>query len=397
MVALPRILTVDPSGDVARLVRSAIDLAERPVIHVDAPTGADAWEELTRGGYVLLVAALALDNGINGIDLALRTRQRSPETALVLIGDEDEINLLDEASLQGAPFLLFQRPFDPQQFLRVVLAGIEERDIFAAYLPPALKSADADLDLGALPQLDMKAAQQLIDSLLTDVGAKSILLASRAGEILLERGALGYLNRDQLALSLAPFVKTMMQMSRLVGGTQVSALQFFDGETYDVFVLSVGYHYFLCFAFDGNAGNRYFGAVNRFGRRTAEDMITTLLGKSAYTFQAPAPPVEEKSRRRKAKTIEVPVVVVEEPEEIQPLVEKAEQWGDPAPAPVEPEPLRLEPIADFDPNIFDSSQVDFSLADDLFDPDKLAELARESKHERGPLSYEEAHELGIIP
>ena len=38
-----------------------------------------------------------------------------------------------------------------------------------------------------------------------------------------------------------------------------------------------------------------------------------------------------------------------------------------------------------------------SLADDLFDPDKLAEIANETRRERGPLSYDEARELGIIP
>ncbi len=392
MASLPRILTVDPNGDAARFVRAALDLAERPVVLVDVPTASDAWEELNRSTYTLLVAALALDNGINGVDLALRTRQKAPDTALIVIGEEDEVSQLDEASLQGAPFLLFKRPFDPQQFVRVLQAGVDGTDIFAAYPAPTTRVA-ADFDLGPAPLVDMKAAQQLVDSLLTDVGAKSILLIARTGEVLLERGALGFLNRDQLAASLTPNVRLIVDMAAVVGGPQVSTLQYFDGETVDVFVLSVGYHHYMCLTFDGNAGNRYFGAVNRFGRRTAEDLIT-LIGKHAFILQSA--PVEEKPRRRKKSTMEMQAVAVK-PAEPEPMIEKAEAWADPPPPEPEPEAIHLEPIANFDESIFDGIPLDQSLADDLFDPDKLAELANESRRGRGPISYDEARELGLIP
>lgn len=395
MAALPRILTVDPNGDAARFVRAALDLAERPVILVDVPTAADAWEELSHSPYALLVTALALDNGINGVDLALRTRQKSPATALIIIGEEEEVRQLDEDGMQGAPFLLFQRPFDAQQFIRVILAGVEERDIFAAYPAPTAPAAALDQDWGAPPSLDLRAAQQLVDTLLTDVGAKSILLLARTGEILLERGALGFLNRDQLAASLAPNVRVIVDMAGVVGGSQISTLQYFDGETVDVFVLSVGFHHFMCLAFDGNAGNRYFGAVNRFGRRSAEDLVT-LIGKGAYTLQAA--PVEDKPRRKKKNTMEMQAVAVApETDVFEPMLAKAETWEQPTPAPAEPEGIQLEPITNFDASIFDGIPLDQSLAEELFDPAKLAELANESRRGRGPISYDEARELGIIP
>lgn len=396
MASLPRILTVDPNGDAARFVRAALELAERPAILVDVPVAADAWEEITRVPYAMLITALALDNGVNGVDLALRARQKSPETALIVIGEAEEVNLLDEESLRGAPFLMFQRPMDAAQFIRVVHAGLEGSDVFAAFPAPNIRNTSTELAaLGPTPALDMKAAQQFVDSLLTDVGAKSVLLVSRTGEVLLERGALGFLNRDQLAASLSPNVNIITGMAEVVGGAQISTLQFFDGEVVDVFVLSVGFHHFLCLAFDGNAGNRYFGAVNRFGRRTAEDLIT-LLGKQAFAFQAP--PVDDKPRRRKMRTMEVqPVVASPEPELMQPVLEKAETWADPTPPPPEPEPVLLEPITNFDASIFDGATLDTSLAEELFDPEKLAELANETRHGRGPISYDEARELGIIP
>ena len=66
----------------------------------------------------------------------------------------------------------------------------------------------------------------------------------------------------------------------------------------------------------------------------------------------------------------------------------------------EPEPLRLSPVENLDMSLFDDKllgELDAAAADDLFDPDKLAQIASETRRERGPLSYDEARELGIIP
>lgn len=391
MVSLPRVITVDPSGDAARYVRAAVELAERPIIQVDVPSGEEAIAELNRGGYQLLVSSLTLDNGTNGIDLAQIARQVNPQSAVILIDGDGALEPQDEAALHDARIVLFRRPFDAQQFVRVVSAGIEGRDVFKAYAPPvAAVNGNDNLDHGAIPPLDLKAAGQMIDALLTDIGALAIVLASRKGELLLERGAVGYMDRDQLAAILAPMVNTVIDMRQVVGGQQIASLQFYDGETYDVFVLSVGLHYFMCLIFDGQVGSRQFGAVNRFGRRTAEDLIQ-LLGASAFNLHRPAP--SENGNQRHALNESEPQA---EEEPIEPLVERAEIWGEPAATP-EPEPIRLEPIADFDPSIFDSATVDPGLADELFDPDRLAEIANQTRRERGPLSYDEARELGIIP
>ena len=89
----------------------------------------------------------------------------------------------------------------------------------------------------------------------------------------------------------------------------------------------------------------------------------------------------------------------EKEEVIEPVAVRSEEWGEET-KPTEPEPLKLEPIENLDMNIFDQKKldnVDASAADDLFDPDKLAEIANETRRDRGPLSYDEARELGIIP
>nr|AUN37620.1 hypothetical protein [uncultured bacterium] len=400
MGVLPHIVTVDPTGAIARMVRGAIDLTDHAVIQIDVPGGADALDEISRTGCQLMVAALRLTDDMSGIDLVLSVKQMYPQAALIVLGDVDDPKELDEAYRATAPFVYLHRPLDGAQFMRVLVTGLEGGDILTASVPP-VRHIESDVDMGAIPSLDMKIAERVVDSLLIDVGAMAIVLASRGADVLMERGAVGYLDREQLTNALLPTVRTTIEMGQLVGGAQPTALHFYDGERYDVFVLSVGFHHFMCLVFDGTVGSRQFGAVNRFGRRAAEDLIA-LVGTSAFALK-PAIPEEEKSRRLRTKPKDT--APLEEPV-AEPLIERAEEWArapEPEPEPVpEPEIVQLEPIADadFDMSLFDNQafqDLDQALANDLFDPDKLAEIANETRHERGPLSYDEARELGIIP
>lgn len=385
-------------GAIGRIMRSVLDLTDQCVLQIDVPEGGDAIEEIDRAGCHLLITALQLSEDMSGIDLALRVKQMQPYASVVIFGDVDDPDELDEEYRSGAPFVYLHRPVDGAQFMRVLNAGLGSGDILAASLPSEQRLPD-DGDLGSIPSLDMNVAQSVVDSLLVDVGAMAIVVANRAGEILLERGAVGYLDREQLTRALLPTIRTTVEMGQLVGG-QPAALQFYDGDRYDVFVLSIGFHHLMCLIFDGQAGSRQFGAVNRFGRRAAEDLIA-ILGISAFTFTPPAI-AEETVRRRKGtgrltgRLPELPVV--EEPAEQ--LIERAEEFtAEPEPLP-EPEPMRLEPIEELDLGLFDETlleNLDADLADDLFDPEKLAEIANETRRDRGPLSYEEARELGIIP
>jgi DNA-binding NarL/FixJ family response regulator len=398
MGALPHVVSVDPSGAVGRIVRAAIDLTGRSVVHIDVPDGADALEEIRETGCRLLVTALHLANEQQGIDLALSVHAADEDAALIVLGDVNDPDELDAEYRATAPFVYLQRPVDGAHFLALLAAALEGKDILstAAATEPVSRAATAELDMGAIPPLDMKIAERVIDTLLIDVGAMAIVVANRAGEVLLERGAVGYLDREQLTRALLPMVRTTVDMGQLVGGRQPTALQFYDGDRYDVFVLSVGFHHFLCLVFDGTIGSRQFGAVNRFGRRAAEDLIA-MLGINAFTITPSVSPETEKTRRLTPEQLrDIPPVAEEHP-----IIQRAEEWTAEEPEPLpELEPVRLEPIADLDVSLFDRQMIenlDVSLADALFDMDTLAEIANETRRDRGPLSYDEARELGIIP
>lgn len=390
MTSIPRVITVDPTWTISRIVRSAIDLTDRAIIQVDVPGTEEALAELSRDAN-LLVTALMIGDGSDGIELARRVRQASPRLPIVVLADFDDPAGQDKALLSETAFLYLRRPLDVHAFMRVLIAGLDGRNIVSAFDPVTTAAAQMPptADFGPVPALDLKVAQIIIEKLLTDVGARTVVLSNRAGNVMLEHGVPGYLNREALTSALLPTVMSNIAMGGLVGG-QSSALSFYDGDTFDVFVLSVGYHHFLSLIYDGASGVRQFGAVTRFGRRGAED-LKALLGASAYTLQAPTP---EPPRRKQTTG---PLTL---PEEIpEPLAVKADNWApEPLPVPEETETLRLDPLGDLDLSIFDQlPNVDTDDADELFSPEEMAKLANESRRGRGPISYDEARNLGIVP
>ncbi|MFN8374994.1 MAG: response regulator [Anaerolineae bacterium] len=393
MASTPRILTVDSSWTISRIVRGAMDLIDRAIIQIDVPSGTEALEEIKRGGINLVITDLELSTDMRGFELALRVSQSAPETHVIILADVDDPELLDDETSENSPFVYLHRPVEMHQFSRVVMAALDGKSMKEALVEPVTTSSTTSF--GPVPALDLNVAQTIVDSLLSDLGAMAIVLSTRAGEVLMGRGAVGYVNNEKLSKALTPLVMTNIEFRDLVGG-QASALQFYDGDTYDVFVLSVGMHHFLSVVFDGQIGSRQFGAVSRYGRRAAEDLIA-LLGAHAWMIQAAAPEVakpEESLSRKKAKAI----VVEEEPEVIE--LAKADFGTKEEAAPAEPEKLFAEPIANLDVSIFDQlDKLDTSGADDLFDLDKLGEMAHQQQQQanKGRMDYDEAVKIGIIP
>lgn len=63
---IPRIITVDPTWTIARIVRTAIDLMDRPVIQVDVPGSAQVLQELKQG-CTLIITNFDIDDDMKGL------------------------------------------------------------------------------------------------------------------------------------------------------------------------------------------------------------------------------------------------------------------------------------------------------------------------------------------
>ncbi len=388
MASMPRIITVDPTWTISRIVDSAMNLMDQSIIKVDVPSASDALEELSRGCN-LVVCAFELDENMKGFEFALRVKRDSPDTSVIILGDMDDPDELDEETTNESPFVYMSRPLDTQKFMRVLKAGLNSHEeMISAIREPVGGARIEAADMGPVPALDIDAAQNIVDSLLTDLGSMAIILSTRTGEVILERGAVGYIDREALTQALLPIMMTNISVKDLVGG-QVNTVQFYDGEDYDIFVLSVGLHHFMSVMFDGQQGSRQFGLVNRFGRRAVEDMIA-LLGANAFFIQPPAqaePKPEPRRSKPKRQTSEEEAVTLE-PAHI--VSDEAE--------PEEAEPaLQLDPIEDLDADALFSMDIgDLNVADDLFDPEKLEEMAKDSSGQNKNISWDDAEKLGLL-
>jgi hypothetical protein len=151
-------------------------------------------------------------------------------------------------------------------------------------------------------------------------------------------------------------------ISPLIGG-DAWAMQYYDGERLDVFGLGLGIHYFMCLIFEGS--NRgAFGAVTMFGRRAADQMID-LIGGAAYASKKPEPLPPPKEKEPVREPVAPPPTKEKTPAvaEMEALFDT--QRGEPV----------LEPVSDFDPDALFGQSIDETLADSLFDPDTLSDLA----------------------
>jgi hypothetical protein len=373
-------------GAVARTVRGALELMDASVIQVDVPTSAHAVAELSYGAR-MFVTAYTLDEG-NGYELALSVLQQYPDIAILIIADEDSPESDAEDITSELPYVVLRRPLDGISLMRMIEAAIQGRKLRISLTQTnAAMIAVTESELVPVPTLDLAHASRILDQMLVDVGAMEVVLASRVGELLVERGAAGTLNRERLVNMLAPSMNTGRDVRDLVGG-QLSTIQFYDGEAFDIFVLSVGLHHFILVVYDGQGGARMFGAVNRFGRRAAEDVIA-LIGAGAFIWESPMSEpdgAQRSTKRMKPVRLDVPVEL-----------ELAKAEIEPSPAVNEPLDAAVEPLGDLDfDRLFGGDNPTEGDLDDLFAPDALKDLNAEQQR-KGKLSWDQAKEIGLIP
>ena len=395
MPPLPRIITVDPSGTISSQVRGALDLMDRLAIQIDVPSALDALDEVKRGACTVVVSAWEPGDKMPGWELAAKIKQIAQETAIIIVADYDDTEL-DEEMRSASPFVYLKRPFLVQQFLRVLTAALDGEDIFAALQEPASAASGPREAYSPVPNMNIDRAKEVVHKLMSDLSAMAVLLATREGQVLVEQGVIG-MNRDEMTRRMTPAVVSNVELREMLGGN-ASLLQFYDGEDYDVYVLSVGLHHFLIVIFEGAKGARELGAVSRYGRRCAEDLIA-LLGADAWFIERVTPQASEASKAKAEVASRARRVVKKERDDDDELIvlERAAIAPSPAAQPVAEAKPTLQAIeGELDLDLL-FGDVALPEADDLFSLDALAAMSSEEERAAGgKLGWEQARELGLL-
>ncbi len=385
-----RILVADSTALTAQIIRAALDLLERPGVVIEAHGGADALQEVQRGGMDLLVSAAVLQD-MRGFELASKANRVAPNLPIIILAGADDPE--DDSEIPvGAPVYHLVRPADGDRFVRVLHAVMDGQEPTE---PSAAPAASALPDLGPVPPVNVGAVSEIMHKLLTNVGAMAIILMDRSGAVLQEIGAVGYVDREHLARTLVPMFGHMLTIGPVVGGKRPQAIHYYDGDEFDIFVLTIGLHHFLCMVFEGTTGARNFGVATTYGRRSAQEIVDSI-GRAAFEFTAPAPAAKPKPRpaaqdRRPIPASERPTLPTR-PTGLPVMPPPASKKPEPPPEPT------LEPLpddVDLEGMLAGLQNLDMSKVDDLFNPDKLAEIAADA-NEGNRLSYEEAQQMGVI-
>lgn len=400
MASLPRIITVDPTGSIPQQIRAALDLMDRLIIQIDVPGPNEALDELKRGGIDAVIAAWTLGNGMQGWELAGKLKQINKDVAIIVFGDYDDTDL-DEEMLEQSPFVYLKRPFDVPQLLNVLKAALEGGDIKAALKVPTsggTVSASIGVDLGAVPTINADSADKVLQGVMYDLNPIAAMVTGRDGSVVVGRTNTKEIDPERMAQLIASTATVTIDMREVIGGS-TRALQFFDGDDFDVFVVSVGLHHFLVMVFDGKEGQKQMGPVNRFGFKRAEELIA-VIGPSAFLIMPSAPreevTAEVRRKSEQAKKVATQEIAVPELARAELGAAKEAVADDPTPAMQAVIP-QLDAISDADFNINDLFGGDFdeSAADDLFSLDALEELATD-EGKKGTLDWDKAKELGIL-
>jgi CheY-like chemotaxis protein len=381
MPSVPRIIVIDPTHDVIRIMHGALTLLNRQYVLIEVPTAEDALAEVQRTKVDLVVTAYNIPGSMDGLALATSISHESLGTPTIVMAEEDAPPV-DEQIVNEAPFQYFMRPV-AEPFLRGLRFALDGE---AAVAGESQESAPA-VNIGPVPPIKVNDLRNIVMSLMRDVGAMGAILADRTGRVLVDEGATGYIDREKLAVILGPSFANAVEIGPLVGGNAWT-MHYYDGERVDVFGLALGVHYFMALIFEGS--NRgAFGAVTRFGRRAADQMIE-MIGEAAYAVRRPE---ARPAPREKEKT---PVVA-----EAAPAPLPARKASTPRPEKVEPAPApppsAAAALPDFDPDALFDQSIDEGLAASMFDPDKIGDLAAMmSAEEDERVGYDEAINMGIL-
>ncbi len=233
-----RILIVDDHRDVIRLLHSALDSLEHQFEIVEAPSGEEAFLEVSRSKVDLAVIDYLLP-GMSGLELMEKISKRNPDAETILISGSKEKNIRKKLRETGA-FAFFEKPISLTDFLDAVERSLSlERTVL-----PTEEDEDGSSDAH-------KTMSGLLSKFRKKMNAQVIFLLSDQGHILARAGAL----RDSsLEASLLSALMGIFRAGQKVSGYihQETPLSYhiFPGGDQDVLLVPVNNTHTLIVAGD---------------------------------------------------------------------------------------------------------------------------------------------------
>lgn len=258
-MSAPRILLVDNQQEVNQMLRASLEHSGRGYIVVDVSSGEDALRELGRGPVDLLVSDLRLSE-ISGLELLSIVRQLNPDARGILLSGRLSENVKAQAEeIGGVDFL--PKPVETSFFIEAVERALKLTGVVGS--PVQVREDEK-------PRLI-----EILESVRLELGAEATLLLDEDGEVVVQTGNLT-VDLEVARPSILAAFQAGLKTSALLGSLLPGNLQYFDGDTHDLYLTNVGALFVLLIIFRSGQETGKMGAVVHFGRKAAGKLVDEL-------------------------------------------------------------------------------------------------------------------------
>jgi CheY-like chemotaxis protein/predicted regulator of Ras-like GTPase activity (Roadblock/LC7/MglB family) len=252
----PRILVVDEGHEVVRILRSNLELSGRACSVIDVHSGEEALIELTRGPVHLLITDLGLP-GISGHEVLQRYKQLHPHARSIVITGQPTQELQAKAEELGI-VALFKKPIGTNYFLEAV--------------DRALEAFTGEDDADEL-QKGQTQVEDILRQVLHTLSADLTLLINANGEIIARSGESEIPDLETTLISMTNAFNAGQKTSALLGSSYPGSIQYFDGDTHDLYLASVGTTHALVIILRSGQETIKMGAIVHYGKRAAAALL----------------------------------------------------------------------------------------------------------------------------
>jgi CheY-like chemotaxis protein len=227
-----RVLIVDKAREVRRTLKAGLVSLDVQMQISDVPSGEEALLLLSLQPVDLMVADYHLP-GMSGLELARRSRLRSPGLKLILLTGGLDSNGMRQAAEAGVE-AYFQKPVDMDAFLSAVrrCLGLARSGLTGQLMPGPHSSALDDPERGLADKLA---------ELRRDLSAAAVFLVDERAEIIAQAGDLPILSGDASVRSAWAAVRSAAgRFSHALGAAQFEGILCFPANGFSLFAAAVG-------------------------------------------------------------------------------------------------------------------------------------------------------------
>lgn len=301
-MAIQRVLVVEDSHEVRRMVTASIKTLSEDIEVLEVPSAEEALVVIASQPLDLIVLDVHLP-GMSGLEMLARLRKRKPGTKLILVTGVEDDELRKQVAEANASAYFF-KPIDIQAFLDAVKHSLlpaqppaqplarpspsptaqtaPMRRVAPRPTPETVKTTEAATEAAPV------TSYERLNALKKQVKAVAALLVNDAGQILEEVGSAPEIaTNSPLLLSLMRAFRASLQVSQSMARGTSESLQYFAAPRQCIYVSPIGLNHCLFVVTSGYFGPDRLGMLYHTIHLAVRDLQEILAADAARAKEHP--------------------------------------------------------------------------------------------------------------